>query len=230
MDSASLLHHLREELDAFRARLDGDLMVPVEHCGAWTLHDLAEHLGTQNLWSAAAVTEGHGRYKADAAPRDPAAVAPWFEETSTTLLKALSRDPSDEAWTFHPPHTVGFWRRRRALETLIHRWDAEHALGTARPLDPTLAGEGVAEVFDTMAPMQVSRGRVEAPRVALRLEATDLGSSWVYGPGTPVATLAGPAEQLLLLLWGRTAVTDGAFVWRGDREAGPAALSGITTP
>ncbi|MGI5328418.1 hypothetical protein [Actinomadura nitritigenes] len=38
------------------------------------------------------------------------------------------------------------------LEALVHRWDAENALGNRRPLDPVLAGEGVAEVFDTMAP------------------------------------------------------------------------------
>ncbi|MEU1371767.1 maleylpyruvate isomerase family mycothiol-dependent enzyme, partial [Streptomyces sp. NPDC005803] len=40
----------------------------------------------------------------------------WFEESSATLLTALRTDPSTSAWTFHPPHTVGFWQRRRALE------------------------------------------------------------------------------------------------------------------
>lgn len=141
MDSASLLHHLHDELDAFRACLDGDLSLPIEHCGGWTLHDLAEHLGSSNLWAAAAVTEQHGDHPATSAPRDPAELRQWFEGTSQTLLKALGRDPASRAWTFHPPHTVGFWQRRRALEALVHRWDAEHAQGGARPLDPVLAGK-----------------------------------------------------------------------------------------
>lgn len=51
------LAHLRQELAAFEARLGGDLSAPVEHCGDWTLYDLASHLGGGNLWAAAAVTE-----------------------------------------------------------------------------------------------------------------------------------------------------------------------------
>ncbi len=215
MESPCLLRHLRDELDAFRDCLDGDLSVPVEHCGTWTLRDLAEHLGGSNLWAAAAVTEQHGGHEPGAAPRDRAGLVRWFEESARTLLDALDTDPEAGAWTFHPPATVGFWQRRRALETLVHRWDAEHALGRARPLDPLLAGEGVSEVFDTMAPRQVARGRAHPPSRALRLEATDTGAGWTYGPGTPAATLAAPAEQLLLLLWG-------ARRCRAGRSPGPA--------
>ncbi|WP_374293550.1 maleylpyruvate isomerase family mycothiol-dependent enzyme [Streptomyces olivochromogenes] len=153
----------------------------------------------------------------------------WFDEASETLLKALDTDPSAPAWTFHPPHTVGFWQRRRCLEALVHRWDAERALGTPRPLDAQLAGEGVAEVIDTMAPRQVERGRAQLPRHALRFEATDTGASWTYGPGTPVVTLAARAENLLLLLWGRLPADDEAFVWDGDPEAGRRILEGPLT-
>ncbi|MFG3157333.1 maleylpyruvate isomerase family mycothiol-dependent enzyme [Streptomyces sp. NPDC048219] len=230
MDSESLLQHLRDELDAFRACLDGDLSVPVEHCGGWTLRDLAEHLGSSNLWAAAAVAEQHGKHEAGSAPRDPEGFLRWFEESSATLLKTLRTDPNVSAWTFHPPHTVGFWQRRRALETLIHRWDAENALGTVRSLDPVLAGEGVAEVFDTMAPRQVARGRAPRPQNALRLHAADTGASWVYGPGTAVATLTATAEQLVLLLWGRMSSSDAAFSWTGDQVAGLRILSGPLTP
>lgn len=229
MDAASLLPYLHRELTAFRDCLDGDLSARVEHCGDWTLRDLAEHLGASNLWAAAAVTEGHAGFEPPAAPQEQGALVRWFDEASETLLKALDTDPSAPAWTFHPPHTVGFWQRRRCLEALVHRWDAEHALGTPRPLDAQLAGEGVAEVFDTMAPRQVERGRAQPPRYALRLEATDTGASWTYGPGTPVATLAARAEHLLLLLWGRLPADDGALAWNGDRKAGRRILDGPLT-
>ncbi|MFD4987048.1 maleylpyruvate isomerase family mycothiol-dependent enzyme [Streptomyces sp. NPDC058374] len=230
MDSESLLQHLNDELDSFRACLVGDLSVPVEHCGEWTLRDLAEHLGGSNLWAAAAVTEQHGDYQAAPAPRDSEGILRWFEETSATLLKALDTDPSASAWTFHPPHTVGFWQRRRALEALIHRWDAENALGITRPLDPVLACEGVAEVFDTMAPRQIARERAQHPQRALRLLAADTGTSWVYGPGTAVATLNATAEQHVLLLWGRMHISNTAFSWTGDEEAGLRVLADIVTP
>ncbi|MGW7383332.1 maleylpyruvate isomerase family mycothiol-dependent enzyme [Streptomyces sp. NPDC054794] len=150
-------------------------------------------------------------------------------EASETLLKALDTDPSAPEWTFHPPHTVGFWQRRRCLEALVHRWDAERALGTPRPLDAQLAGEGVAEVFDTMAPRQAERGRAQPPRHALRFEATDTGASWTYGPGTPVVTLAARAENLLLLPWGRLPADDGPFVWNGGWKAARRILEGPLT-
>ena len=45
MDSAGYLGHLRRDLGAFGECLAGDLAVPVEPCGDWTLYDLADHLG-----------------------------------------------------------------------------------------------------------------------------------------------------------------------------------------
>ena len=230
MESAILLVHLRRELDAFRVCLSSDLTARVEHCGDWTLLDLADHLGGSNLWAEAAVTQGHGEYKPRAAPRERSALVQWFDAASEALLRALDTDPSTEAWTFHPPDTVGFWQRRRCLEALVHRWDAENALGVPRPLNAELAGEGVAEVFDTMAPRQVARGRAVRPQVALRLEATDTGAAWTYGVGAPVAMLAGTAENLLLTLWGRLAPTDNALMWDGDRQAGQRILNGPLIP
>ncbi|GAB2614952.1 maleylpyruvate isomerase family mycothiol-dependent enzyme [Streptomyces capparidis] len=220
---------LRRELDAFRACLDGDLSAPVEHCPGWRLRDLAGHLGRGNLWAAAAVTEGHGDLRPPPPPTDDAALRRWFDETAAVLLAALDTDPAAPAWTFHPPHTAGFWQRRRLLETLVHRWDAELALGAPGPLDPGLAGDGVAEVFDTMAPRQVARGRARPPGRAIRLRATDTGEEWTYGPGAPVAELAATAEELLLALWGRLAADDPAITWSGDREAARTVLAGPLT-
>jgi uncharacterized protein (TIGR03083 family) len=229
MQPSDFLSHLRAELAAFRGCLDGDLSAPVEHCPGWTIRELAEHLGGQNLWAAVAVAERRGDFRAPAAPRDDAALARWFDGSCTTLLDALEAEPSAEAWTFYPPHTVGFWQRRRCLETLVHRWDAEHALGAGRPLDPELAGEGVAEVFDTMAPRQIQADRARPPRNAIRLHATDTGGTWTYGPGAPVAEITGTAENLLLMLWGRLPDAHEAIAWEGDRGAGLTVLAGPLT-
>lgn len=231
MDRDFCLPRLRAELDTFRACLDGDLSVPVAHCGGWTLHDLAGHLGGGNLWAATAVTERRGSGGSARAPREPAAVGPWFSDTASTLLDVLTdTDPDAEAWTFAPPRTVAFWQRRRCLETLIHRWDAQHALGGAAPFEPALAHDGVSEVFDTFAPRQVRKGRAAPPTHALRLESTDTGGSWTYGPDAPVATVTGSAEHLLLMLWGRLARDDRALNWEGDRVAADDTLNGPLVP
>ncbi|MFS0691474.1 maleylpyruvate isomerase family mycothiol-dependent enzyme [Streptomyces nitrosporeus] len=229
MDSASYLRHLGREHAEFRACLDGDLSAAVEHCGDWTPYDLANHLGGQNHWAAAAVTERRGDHTVPAAPRERTALVGWFEDSCAALTRALDTDPLTEAWTFHPPPTAGFWQRRRCLEALVHRWDAENALGTPGPMDAGLAAEGVAEVFDTMVPRQRSRGRAQPPASALRLDATDTAHTWTYGPGVPVARVSATAEDLLLLLWGRARDDDRAYVWEGDRRAGRLVLEGPLT-
>ncbi|MBM2620541.1 maleylpyruvate isomerase family mycothiol-dependent enzyme [Actinoplanes sp. LDG1-06] len=198
---------LRDELAVFQRCLEGDLSAPVEHCGDWTLRDLAEHLGQENLWAATAVRERRGNYEPQPTPAD---IGPWFASTAAELTEALTADPSAPAWTFAPPRTVGFWRRRRCLETLVHRWDAQHALGIAEPLDPALCADGVAEVLDMFVPRQINLGRMAPMAAAVRLTATDTGTSWTLGPGEPVAAVSGTAEDLLLILWNRRPVPDAA--------------------
>jgi|SRR5829696_1867980 len=221
---------LRRELAAFAECLTGDLDTPVAHCGDWTLYDLVDHLGGGNLWAAAAVTQGHGDLDPPPGPRDPSELARWFDSTSQVLLAVLSADPHTPAWTFFPPHTVGFWRRRRTQETLMHRWDAEHALGKRPVLDPEPATDGIAEVVDTMAPRMVKRGVATAPEQAVRFATTDTGASLVFGPGEPVATLTGTASELLLMLWGRRHAESAEIDWSGDRAAARTVLKGPLTP
>lgn len=225
MDNAAYLSHLRRELDEFAGCLGDDLSVPVEHCGDWTVYDLADHLGRGGQWTAAAVTERRGSYRAPPAPREPEALRTWFDQTCTLLLAVLDTDPAAEAWTFFPPHTVGFWQRRRCLEALVHRCDIEHAYGKPSTLDPALATDGVSEVFDTMAPRQAKRGAITAPPHAVGFIATDTAASWTYGDGEPVATARGAAADLLLMLWNRIPTDDDAITWHGDRDAGRQVLA-----
>jgi uncharacterized protein (TIGR03083 family) len=230
VDPAAHLAHLRRELSAFAACLTGDLSAPVRYCGDWTLHDLADHLGQDNLWVVTAVTEQRGDYAGPPAPRDPAALAAWFDATSAALLEVLEQDPARPAWTIYPPPTVGFWRRRRAMETLVHRWDAQTALGAVSSLDPALAADGVAEVVDTMAPRQVELGRMPPLTRALRLVAADAGQSWVLGPGAPAATVSAAAADLLLMLWHRLPAQAPPLSWDGDVAAGLEVLGAALVP
>ena len=226
----SYLTHLRQDLDAFAGCLGADLSTPVEHCGDWTLYDLADHHGRGSLWTVAAVTERRGDHQPPPAPRDPVALRAWFDDATNQLVSALSADPATQAWTIYPPPTVGFWRRRRCLEALVHRWDAEHALAMATPIDSELAVDGIAEVVDTMAPRQIQRGRAAEPQHAVRFAATDTGGSWILGPGDPVATASAAAADLLLMLRGRLPPQGAAIRWDGDAEAAQAVLSEPLVP
>ncbi|GLW57004.1 maleylpyruvate isomerase family mycothiol-dependent enzyme [Kitasatospora phosalacinea] len=231
MDYTDYLVELRRELDEFGALLGGDLSAPVQHCGSWKLADLVAHMGAGNLWVVTAVREGHGdNYRESDAPGDPDGLRSWYADSADDLVAALSVDPATAAWTIAPPHTVGFWRRRRTQETLVHRWDAANALGLQQALNAELAADGVAEVFDTMADRMVARGAATPPARALRLTATDSARSWTYGPGEPVAEVAGTAEDLLLMLWGRKPRESDALAWTGDRAAGLAVLAGPLVP
>jgi MDMPI C-terminal domain len=93
-----------------------------------------------------------------------------------------------------------------------------------------LAADGVAEVIDTMTPRQIRLGRIAAPAHAIRLAASDSQSSWVLGPGEPVATIRATAAELMLLLWGRLAPDDQALTWEGDRDKAMTTLARSLVP
>lgn len=233
MGDFDFLSILRTELDAYGTLLAGltraDLDLQVPSCAPWTLYELTDHLGNGNLWVTTAVQEGHGRNDRErTAPHDPGSLHTWYLSTADEIGSALAADPATEAWTFSSlmPRTVGFWRRRRAHETRMHRWDAENALAVAEritapePLAPDFAADAVAEVFELFAPRMIQRGLAAEPATALRLTATDAGRSWEYGPGEPVSEAAGTASDLALMLWGRIGTAAAGLTWTGDRAAG----------
>jgi uncharacterized protein (TIGR03083 family) len=230
IDPGFYLSQLGRDLDAICGRLQlSALDVSIKHCDGWTLADLAEHLGQDNQWAAAAITELRGDYHPPPPPTDPAALAPWFAETASMLLAALDVDPDSPAWTLWPPHTVAFWQRRRCMETVVHRWDVEDALGVAATIDARVAGDGIAEVFDTMAPRQIALRRAPAPQQAIRVT-SETSETWTFGSGEPVATIVGTASDLLLMLWGRIPTDDPRITIVGDRHGAEGILGNALVP
>ncbi len=69
-----------------------------------------------------------------------------------------TRRPADPASTWYgPDQTVGFWIRRMAQETVIHRIDAE--LGTGQPVAPVpadLAVDGIDELLKVFVAYSVT--------------------------------------------------------------------------
>ena len=166
------------------------------------------------------------------APHDPASLHTWFLSTVDQITTALAADAATEAWTFSSlmPRTVGFWQRRRAHETRMHRWDAQHALGQAEPFEPAFAADAVTEVFELFAPRMIQRGLAAEPQTALKLTAADAGRSGAYGPRDPASEVAGPAADQARLLWGRVGADAPQLAWSGDRAAGEQVVKGRLVP
>jgi uncharacterized protein (TIGR03083 family) len=144
-------------------------------------------------------------------------LAEWFAEGADALLETLAAaDPTAATWSFTADRTAGFWRRRQALETVVHRWDAQRSAGEPERIDPALAVDGLREVADLMIPRQARLGRIEPLAHAVRLTATDTTGEVLLGEGNPAATVAGPAGLLLLLLWHRVQPTDPRLRIEGD--------------
>lgn len=220
--------------DLVRIAAPADLSLPVAGCPGWDVHDLVTHLGGVHRWAARATrTPPEGRVPASEPPSrlGPAALADWSAEGAAGLLEALAGDPDQPCWTLAEPRTVGFWRRRQAQETTVHRWDLQTAFGQPASLDPDVALDGVHEVLTVMLPRQVARGRTPATPGHVRLVAD--GHELVLATqqpshGPPLASLTGTAAEVLLVLWGR--LDPATLHVDGDREALTALLDGAPTP
>lgn len=221
---------MRADAAAFRAAVgnEGVLTSPVPSCPEWSVGDLVRHLGSIYQWvrgtaAAGSVERPEPRVIGDDVPAaTDAAVLPWFDTQLAELLSVLeSVDADQPAWNWAPQaKKAGFWHRRMAHETVIHRWDAQLSVGMTEPIETKLAGDTIAEVLDSWLPAG-RRHTDEDVHGIVQLTASDLGHQWTIrlrGKGIalldtdtlldddshPARALAtGNASDLALALWGR---------------------------
>lgn len=218
---------LREEGTLLRDTAAVDLALPVPSCPGWTQEDLLDHVGRVYRWGArnAAATDGAKVPREDVATRDEEPVLAWFDAGLEELLEVLEdADPDREAWTYGSDGTLRFWIRRMAHESLMHRWDAQHARGAANRFDPPVAVDAIDEFLDLRI---VSPGLLAEMDPVLHVRAEDANADWSLDPEFPDelgrgfaegdAHLGGPASELLLSLWRRLAPD--SVRWEGDRNA-----------
>jgi uncharacterized protein (TIGR03083 family) len=206
----------------------GALERDVASCPGWTVHDLVYHLGeVQTFWTL--ILQAGGGLPGDdeerAAKDYGRDLMGWWRERSAGLVRQLRAMPKDAPswcwWNDERRATAGDVAFRQAHEALIHRWDAENAVGAVRPTDPALAADGV----DEFATRFLSGGDWSGPSGVLALRAADAGDSgyeWRFGCGSEspaedgrprwlvdkrarplAAVVTGSAEQLDLMLWRR---------------------------
>ena len=243
LDRSFYLDSIRREGDAFltAARRAGTPPIPaVPSCPGWTVADLLLHLGHVHRFityrvrnrirdfasvtgedrdAAMALDQQFLHWDAEGAPSDveiPPELYAWFDDGLSHLLAVLGDvSPGEPVGTWFPPNqTAGFWQRRMAHETAVHRWDAQSAVGEPEPIDEALARDGIDEVFDVRLPLRAEEGGRPGSGESYHFHATDGEGEWLVrfeGNDATVArehgkagvAIRGTTSDLLLFLWGR---------------------------
>ncbi len=223
------LRHLDADGQRLREIAAPHLDADVPSCPGWTVTDLVDHVGEVYLHKVHCLR--HGRPSAWPAERPEQPPLDKLESAHSALLAELrARDETTEAYTWWPAEqTAGFWARRMAQESVVHRIDAEQAADDVTSIDASLALDGVDEVLTRfLGDPGLGWPVAEIPPATVVLQTRD--RSWTVclesdsvavEPGTvgdkadaTDAVVAGDPVDLLLWLWGRGPIdalrTDGS--------------------
>ena len=227
---------IQSDSDRMVRALDSNRDAPVPWCGDWTVKDVARHVGGLHHIVAQVIdgrpTANFGLFKTLSQPSaDDPGLGSWLAEGTAALVEQLGRASTDEpCWSFWGPvQTVAFWPRRTAHETFVHRWDVERAAGVdIAPGDPALLADGIDEYVDVFLGMMRGLPSTPGGGETVHVHCTDTDGEWFVefpAPGERVVrrehakgdvAFRGPAEGLMLYLWGRLPADEAGVEIVGD--------------
>ena len=213
------VEHVRADGARIADVAERGLESPVPSCPGWTVRDAVEHTAEVFLHKVACMRD---KVFPDPWPpeRGDEPTIPHFRKAHEGLLTELtSRDEQEYADTWWwDERTVGFWGRRMAHETAIHRVDVELAHDAVTPIDEELAVDGVDEVLRLFLAGDWSDEQVD-DRAGTVVQIRSGGTTWrvVMEPKAIVAnvyldrweelpadaTISGDPLPMYLWLWGR---------------------------
>ncbi|MEU0833626.1 maleylpyruvate isomerase family mycothiol-dependent enzyme [Streptomyces sp. NPDC005969] len=231
------------QTDELRAVIKGeDLSARVPTCPDWTLRDLAVHVGGAHRWAGEIVrTRATGQLPDEEVPEftpagdDPAVLDAWLADGAAKTAAALRDAGRDQqVWSWSWDTSAGFWARRMAHETVVHRADAVLAVRAGYEVDPALAADTMDEWLEIVAFAQ-SMGDPEAAELrgagrSLHFHATDVpaaewliefgedGFAWRRAHEKATVAVRAPLTDLMLLFNRRLDVDSGRVEVLGDRE------------
>ncbi|WP_404961416.1 maleylpyruvate isomerase family mycothiol-dependent enzyme [Streptomyces sp. 147326] len=218
-----------------------DLSTPVPTCPGWTLEDLTRHVGSVHRWFTELlrrrIQQPPTSREVDLRlPERPDALPDWLAASAGEAAEVFAATDLDAPmWAWGVDQHARFWVRRMLFETLVHRVDAQLALGLAPHVDRALAVDGIDE-FLTNLPFASSfaplTAQLRAPDRTVRFSCTDGDGDWLValrtdgfalvadqaGPCAADGTVQGTASDLLLLLYGRLDHRSDAFRLLGDPD------------
>lgn len=247
--------HLRDdryysELQNETARIasamrDADPALPVPTCPAWTLGQLAEHVGFGHRWAAVTVerraTQPVPPHQADdlLLPQDAEERSRWLLAGARRLADAVRETgPRTGVWSWAEEQTAGFWLRRITHDTLVHRLDAELAVGRAIAVASDLAADSISDLLNLFRVLPIvddfpALAGLRGHGQTLHFHATDpnlgeagewlarrtpSGVEWEHRHDQGDVVVVGPAIDLLLVLSRRAALDDARVEVSGDRR------------
>ncbi|MGV9271058.1 maleylpyruvate isomerase family mycothiol-dependent enzyme [Kitasatospora sp. NPDC003701] len=221
-----------------------DPSTPVPTCPGWTMTDLVRHAGSVQRWFTVLLRQRlqeppRSREVDLRLPELPEGYPDWLAEAAAQAgAEFAAADLDAPMWAWGADQHARFWVRRMLFETLVHRVDAELALGLHPEIDPVLAADGVSEFL-----VNLPFAAVFAPNTALlrgadrsiRFTRTDGDGDWLvrlrpdgFGLDPQGAdasadvsadvTVRGTAADLLLFLYGRLDRAADRFEVAGDDE------------
>jgi uncharacterized protein (TIGR03083 family) len=219
---------VRREGLALAAAAEAGYRQPVTIYPHWTVADMVAHTGSVHRWVVGLITQ-RARGGLERQPhheRDPQRLGDWFRSGLRELVAILGdTDPRELVWTMAEEQTVGFWCRRMAHETTVHRWDVQGAVRVAEPIDRELALTGIPETLEIHLSRPTSGAAIGGRGQRLRLRCSDAGDEWIVtilddrltvspGPADTDGALVGTASELWLSIMSRRA----SVTYHGDPE------------
>lgn len=212
---ALLLGELRRDRERLAALPIAGLGAGVAACPGWDVAALLVHLSRVHRWATARVAADVGaEVRFPARPEAGVDVLRWTLEGLAALIDVLSSlDLEEQCGSFAGTVPRWWWLRRQAIETALHRWDAQQAVGLdPHPTSPEVATVGIAEWCE----LQAMRWPTLTSDLTgtVHLHATDGEGEWLIevrpdaftwteGHHKGDVAVRGTRSDLLLLLWSR---------------------------
>lgn len=219
-DSSAYLAHLSAQSGRLVDAAQASLGCPVPTCPGWSVDDLVAHTGRVHRRAALMVRERRMEEvllnQIPAPPPPGPEAVRWLADATRELVEALQQaGPRSPVWNWtSQPQLAGFWSRRMAHETTVHRWDVEAVRGRPSPVERELALDGIAELLEVFLP-EGARGLTDGSLGGvLCLRCTDVPAAWcitveVMQVTTRLAAeawdarVSGTASDLMMFLWNR---------------------------
>ena len=230
-------------LDAAEAALPDSARNPVPGCPGLTLGETVRHVGSVHRVARRWVADGGPPEHWQRTPIDGDLVGfvrVGLEELVAELARHDPEAPCDTWWPANRTH--GFWRRRMAHETTVHRVDVQAAAGgQVDPVDDAVALDGIDEVLYLWFGHRLGQLGMSSPRQGV-VGLSAAGRHWlaVFEPGRSIArrveetdvlaadaAVRAEAMPLYLWMWGRA--PDQSVRISGDLE-GAAQLWALLRP
>ncbi|PXY19767.1 maleylpyruvate isomerase family mycothiol-dependent enzyme [Prauserella muralis] len=208
--------------------------LPARTCPGWTVGEVVRHVGSVYRVALAWLTESRQPRDWQRAPAPGQTVENYLRQGFVDLTEALAwHAPGERAATWWPADgTYGFWTRRMAHETTIHRFDVEDAAAMEHAEIPgDIAVDGVDEALALWFSHRLPKLGLSGTHTASVAVRTG-GHTWIAraGPAETVAwrcsdqeaaradaVVSGDPVLVYLWLWGRERL--GAVTVDGDDDA-----------